>query len=254
MNSLITQIFIVSALILFICIGCSQKKIKPSLSLEERMSKAEKMFQEGDFLDAKTEFRIIILNFPGSSLSDQAQFYLAECHYQLKEYILAEEEYKKLIRAYPNSSLVDDAQFKVAMCNFKLSPKSALDQNYTNKAIEEFQRFLEDYPNSELIPEANKFMKKSREKLGDKNFKIAETYRKRAYFRAAIIYYDYVLDNFYDTLFAEKALWQKAECYRQMGDSEQAEKFYKIFLEKYPKGSNAARAKDLLSNSGTIKN
>ncbi|HEX9974380.1 MAG TPA: outer membrane protein assembly factor BamD [bacterium] len=254
MNNFIMRNIIVLLLVFITLAGCNRKTIKPNLSPEERMAKAQKMFSNGDYLDAKTEFRIIILNFPGGSLSDQAQFYLAECHYNLKEHILAGEEYKKLIRAYPNSEYVDDAQFKIAMSNYKLSPKSPLDQNYTDKAIEEFQRFLEDYPNSDLVPEANKFMKKSREKLGDKNFKIADSYRKRAFFRSAIIYYDYVLDNYYDTPFAEKSLWEKAECYRQLGDQDQAGKFYKLYLEKYPKSSNAAKAKDLLSSNGNNKN
>lgn len=249
MNNFIQRNIIIFFLIVIIFGSCSRKSIKLNLSPEERMARAEKIFQDGDYLDAKTEFRIIILNFPGGSLSDKAQFYLADCHYHLKEYILAGEEFKKLIRAYPNSEYVDDAQFKIAMSNYKLSPKPLLDQNYTEKAIEEFQRFLEDYPNSDLVPEANKYMKKSREKLGDKNFRIAESYRKRAIFRSAIIYYDYVLDNYYDTPFAEKSLWEKAECYRELGDKAQAEKFYKLYLEKYPKNSKAEKAKDLLSSS-----
>ena len=253
MNKLIKQNTIILILILITLAGCGRKKVKLNLSPDERMAKAEKLFNAGDYLDAKTEFRIVILNFPGGSLSDKAQFYLADCHYQLKEYILAGEEYKKLIRAYPNSEYVDDAQYKIAMSYFKLSPKSSLDQNYTEKAIEEFQRFLEDYPNSDLIPEANKFMKKSREKLAEKNFRIAETYRKRTIFRSAIIYYDHVLDNYYDTPFAEKSLWEKAGCYQQLGDQEQADKFYRLYLDKYPKSAKAEKAKNTLSSTGNTK-
>jgi len=239
---------IIVTLIFVALTSCSGHKIKPNLSAEERMKRAEKMFTEEDYLDAKTEFRIIILNYPGGSLSDKAQYYYAECHSKLKEYILAVEEYKKLIRAYPNSEYVDDAQYRIAMSSFKLSPKFSLDQTYTEKAIEEFQRFLEDYPGSPLVPEANNFLLKCRGRLAEKNFKVGESYRKRALFSSAIIYYDYVLDNFYDTSFAEKSLWEKAECYRQLGDETQAEKFYRLYLEKYPKSSRADKIKNLLSS------
>jgi len=250
---LILQILLL-ILMIVILISCGRHKIKPNLSAEERMKRAEEMFNDGDYLDARTQFRIIILNSPGGSLSDKAQFYYAECHFNLKEYILAIAEYEKLVRRYPNSEYVDDAQYKVGLSNYKLSPKSALDQTYTEKAIEEFQKFLEDYSNSALVPKVNEYMRKCRDKLAQKNFKSGESYRKRALYRSALIYYDFVLDNFYDTKYAERSLWAKAECYRRMGELEQAEKFYKLYLEKYPKSSKVDKIKDLLSSIKTNDN
>ncbi len=233
--------------LIMVLAGCGRHNIRPNISNDERMKSAEKMFNDGDYLDARTQFRIVILNSPGGSLSDKAQFYYAECHYKVKEYILAIAEYEKVIRVYANSEYVDDAQFQIGMCYYKLSPKAALDQNYTEKAIEEFQRFLEDYPTSDLAPKTNEFMKKCREKLAQKNFNNGESYRKRALYRSALVYYDYVLDNYYDTKFAEGSLWEKAECYRQLGEAEQAEKFYKLYLEKYPKSSKTDKVKDFIS-------
>jgi len=246
MKKIILSQLILFTLLTLVFTGCGKHKIKPNISNEERMKAAEKMFNDGDYLDARTQFRIIILNSPGGSLSDKAQFYYAECHFKLKEYILAIAEYEKLTRVYTNSEYADDAQYQIGMSYYKLSPKAALDQQYTEKAIAEFQRFLEDYPGSELAPKANEVMKKCREKLAQKNFKNGESYRKRALYRSALVYYDYVLDNFYDTKFAERSLWEKAECYRQLGEQEQAEKFYKLYLEKYPKSSRVDKAKDFL--------
>ncbi len=237
-------------LLVIVFIGaCSRQKIKPNISNEERMRIAEKLFNDGDYLDARTQFRIVILNSPGGSLSDKAQFYYAECHFRLKEYILAIAEYEKLIRMYANSEYVDDAQFQIGLSYFKLSPKAALDQTYTEKAIEEFQKFLEDYPQSELAPRAKDYMRKCREKLALKNFKNGESYRKRALYRAALVYYDYVLDNYYDTKYAELSLWEKAECYRLMGEIEHSQKFYKLYMEKYPRSSKSDRAREFLSSS-----
>ena len=148
---------------------------------------------------------------------------------------------------------MDDAQFKIALSNFKLSPKYSLDQENTNKAIKEFQRFIDDYSTSELVPEANKYMKLCREKLGKKYYRNAESYRKLTWYKSAIIYYDFVLDNYYDTVFAEKALSGKAECYENLDEIENAIKFYKLYLEKYPKGSRTAKARvqlaELLDNN-----
>jgi len=246
MKKMVIYQILLFGLTMVILTACGRQKIRPNVSADERMKIAEKMFKDGDYLDARTQFRIIILNSPGGSLSDKAQFYYAECHFKLKEYILAIAEYEKLIRMYSNSEYVDDAQYKIGLSNYKLSPKSALDQTYTEKAIEEFQKFLEDYPGSSLVPKANEFMHKGREKLAQKNYKNGESYRKRALYHSAMIYYDYVLDNFYDTKFAEKSLWAKAECYRRVGNLEQAEKFYKLYLEKYPKSSKVDKVKEFL--------
>ncbi len=235
-------------LLMLLVAGCGRQKIRLNISNEERMKVAEKLFNDGDYLDARTQFRIVILNSPGGSLSDKAQFYYAECHFRLKEYILAIAEYEKLIRMYANSEYVDDAQFQIGLSYFKLSPKAALDQTYTEKAIEEFQKFLEDFPQSELVPKAKEYMKKCREKLALKNFKNGESYRKRALYRSALVYYDYVLDNYYDTKYAELSLWEKAECYRLLGDVEQSQKFYKLYMEKYPRSTKSERVKDILSS------
>lgn len=251
MKRIIIYQLILLVLLIVIFAGCGRYKIKPGISNEDRMKIAEEMFNDGDYLDARTQFRIVILNSPGGSLSDKAQFYYAECHFKVKEYILAIAEYEKMTRMYANSEYVDDAQFQIGMSYYKLSPKAALDQSYTEKAIEEFQKFLEDYPDSELAPKTNELMKKCREKLAQKNFKNGESYRKRALYRSALVYYDFVLDNYYDTKFSEQSLWEKAECYRQLGETEQAEKFYKLYLEKYPESSKIDKAKVFLSSIKT---
>jgi outer membrane protein assembly factor BamD len=237
------QYLLISIFILLLINSCGRHKFKPTASADERMEYAEKLFNDGDYLDARTEFRIVILNFPGSTISDRAQLRLADCFFNLKEYIIAAEEYKKLIRVFPNSEYVDDAQYKIALSLYKLSPKYSLDQDYTNKAIEEFQKFLDDYPTSDLAPEVNKNMKLCREKLGKKYYRNAESYRKLTWYKSAIVYYDFVLDNYYDTEFAMLSLYGKAECLQNLNDSEQAIKFYQLYLEKYPNGSKTRKAR-----------
>lgn len=246
MKQNLLRYFSIGILILILINSCGRHKLKPTASADERIAYAEKLFKNGDYLDARTEFRIIILNFPGSTTSDRAQLRLADCHFNLKEYIIAAEEYKKLVRVFPNSEYVDDAQYKIALSLFKLSPKYSLDQDYTNKAIEEFQKFLDDFPKSDLAPEVNKNMKLCREKLGKKYYRNAESYRKLNWYKSAIVYYNFVLDNYYDTEFAELSLYGKAECLQNLADIEQAVKFYQLYLEKYPNSTKARKARTQL--------
>ncbi len=216
--------------------ACSSRKLRPGLTPEERLKVAKEMFDDGHYLDAKTQFQVIVVSGGGSAIADEAQFYLAECYFHLKDYVTAVAEYQRLIRMYPNSPWVDDAQFKVGLSYYKLSPKPGLDQEFTHKAIEAFQIFLEDYPDSDLRPQAEEYLRKCREKLAEKEFKAGELYRKMGYHRSALIYFDSVLDEYYDTSWAEKALYWKARELEKLGRKEDALEAYQSYLRRYPQG------------------
>lgn len=239
------NLLLLTFLSLFI-LSCGSGKLKPNLPAEERMIYAMKKFDDGDYLDAKTEFRIIVLNFSGQNIVDKAQYYLAECHLYLKEYILAIAEYEKLIRMFPNSEFADDAQFKIGVANYKLSPKYSLDQSYTLKAIEELQKFNEEYPQSEFVAESFELMKKCREKLARKEYKNGDLYRKLTLYDSAVIYFETVLNSYYDTKYAKDAQYWLAECLRKEGDYNRALDEFNRFLTKYPDSNRTESIKKIV--------
>jgi len=234
------------SLVLIVC-ACGGNKARPNMPTEERFAYAMKLFSKKDYFEARTQFRIVILNAPGSTLVDQAQFYLAECHYEMDEYILAASEYERLLKLYPRSAFLDDAQYKLALCYDRLSPKSDLDQKNTLKAIEEFQRFLEDYPTSEHVEPVEKKLFEARAKLAKKEFDTGNLYRKMTLYEAALFSFDDVLNHFYDSQYAESALFYKGECLFKLDRWDEAKTALETLLEKFPKSSFAAPAKDLLN-------
>ncbi|MFQ5824280.1 MAG: outer membrane protein assembly factor BamD [bacterium] len=227
---------------LIILPSCKSYNIKPNLIPQERFELAKKMFNNRDFFEAKTQFKILTLSNPGIQFIDEAQYYLAECHFNLKEYIIASDEYSRIIRLYPKSEWLDDAQYKIAICDFKLSPKPSLDQKYTILAVMNFQRFLEDFPKSEYVPEAERLLKICRNKLAEKEFKAGELYRKLNNYYAANVYFDSVLESYYDTKFAESALFWKSECLYKLDHRNEALKSFRELIEKYPKTKYKAKA------------
>jgi len=235
-------------LVLLIVCACGGGRNKANMTTEERLAYAEKLFADGDYLDAQTQLRVIILNAPGSTVVDRAQFLLAECHFKMKEYVLAAAEYEKLVRLYTRSEYLDDAQFKIGACYFDLSPKADLDQKYTILALSEFQKFLEDYPDSPLVAEVSAKIDALREKLAKKEYGTATLYRRMAFYGSAIISYEAVLSNFYDSRFAEPALYYKAECQFKLGKFGEAMASLRLLLEKYPQTDFRDRAQELLKN------
>jgi len=84
----------------------------------------------------------------------------------------------------------------------------------------------------------------SRMKLAKKEYKSADLYRKMAEYQAAVVYFDGVLNNYYDTPFAEEALFRKGECLMKLKQWQEALKVFEVFLEKYPQSrlTEATRA------------
>ncbi|MFQ5602017.1 MAG: outer membrane protein assembly factor BamD [bacterium] len=236
------KLFYLCLIFLFILTSCHSYKIKTNISADERFELAKTMFKNKDYFDAKTQFKILTLNNPGAKYIDEAQYFLGECHFNMKEYILAADEYNRLLRKYPRSQWIDDAQFKIAFCDFKLSPKPSLDQKYTLEAVENFQRFLEDFPDSELRPEAEKMLKMCRTKLAEKDFKTGELYRKLSDHYAALVYFNSVLESYYDTKFAQAALFWKGESLYKLDRKTEAAEVFKEFIQKYTRSKYRMKA------------
>lgn len=239
MTSVLTKKSIVHLLIVLmmgsVIIGCSKEKVNfATLTPDEQLAYAKSRFEKRDYYGAKMNFTVIVLNNPGSRLIEEAQYYLGESHFELKEYLLAIEEYEKLIRSLPQSEFVDDASYKVALSYYMLSPNYGHDQDYTNKAIFHFQQFLEDYTNSEHRPDGQAKLEELREKLAKKEFKAGDLYRKMGYYRAAIVYYQGVLDAYYDSSYIDDALYWKGECHKRIGEWEESIKSYEDLMGKHP--------------------
>ncbi len=220
--------------IFIILYNCAGNKPKASMGAEEYFKFAMQEYNDEDYYEANQDFTVIVFRFPGSSVADSAQFYLAETHYHMDEYLIAASEFEKLITDMPNSSLVPKAQFRLAESYEKMSPRPELDQTYTIKAIRAYQTFVEDYPRNPLKEEAEKRILKLRSKLALKELKTARIYRKMNKFRAAIIYYDSILKEYYDTEWADDAMYGKILTYIDMGDYASAKAEKEKFLKQFP--------------------
>jgi outer membrane protein assembly factor BamD len=230
--------FILQAIILtvvaILVTSCGSSNITQNLSAEERFDAGKKKFDEGDYLDAINEFEIVKLQFPGSAVADDAQYYLAESHFKREEFLLAAEEYQALKRNMPASPFVPLVQYKTAMCYYSLSPRSALDQRYTARAIDEFQTFIEYNPTHELVPDAEAKIKELNMRLSQKLYETALLYMKMEYYKAAVVYFNDVVEKYHDTPYAEPAQLGKARALAARKKYDEAKQEVEKFLDKYP--------------------
>jgi len=219
--------------------SCSSSVVVSELTPEEHLNYAIKLYGEEDYQEAVQEFESILLQYAGSSLIDDAQYYLGLTRYQRQEYIIAAYEFSKLIKNMPASSFVPDAQFMLAECYYGLSPNYNLDQVYTKKAIEEYQVFIDFFPLNERVHEAEEKINELNEKLALKDFTIAQIYEKMDYYTASMKYYDYVVETYHDTEYAPRALFSKIMLLMEREREDEALDNMKKFMLLFPEDEEA---------------
>lgn len=237
--------FLISSAILLLFWSCSSTQDLSNLSADERLATAVKLYEEEEFEDAATEFEALLLQYPGSSIVDDAQYYLGMCKFQREEYILAAFEFSKLIKNMPASEFVANAQFMLAESYYELSPDYTLDQKYTKKAIEEYQAFIDFFPLNEKVAEAERKISELNDKLARKEFTIAGIYEKLDYYTASLKYYDAVVEIYHDTQYAPLALYRKIKLLMDREREDEALKEIRKFITMYPEDKNFIEIEEL---------
>lgn len=231
--------------------GCGSTREVEQLTVEKRFEHATALFKEENYLEAYEEFRIVTLQYQGSTFADEAQFDMGECRFRREEYVLAAYEYDVLARTMPTSKYVPRSRYQRAMCYYRLSPASYLDQTYSRQAVDEFQSFIEYHPTDSLVTQAEAKIAELNTKLAQKEYENGITYIHMQYYKAALASFDHVLEKYHDTPYAEQAQYKKAEVLLLRNRVSEAKAEIEKFFVKYPNSPLKANAeklqKDILS-------
>jgi len=232
-------------IILTILWGCSSSTELSDLGPDERLQHAILVYNDEDYQEALDEFQSIILQYPGSAIVDDAQYYLGMSRYWREEYVLAAYEFSKLIKSMPASEFLDDSQYMLAETFYELSPNYNLDQQYTVKAIEEYQAFIDFFPLNEKVDEAEAKINELNEKLARKSYTIAQIYVKLEYYSASLKYFDEVVETYHDTPYASQALYSKIMLLMERERQDEALADMVKFLKLFPGDKNAAEVEKM---------
>ena len=209
------------ALLLAVSAGCAQKKYRRSSS-EVYHKAAQEALKNRKCYEAELLFRNMLSDFPGSHLSDEAQFGLGKAYQCQKDYVTAIFEYERLINEYPVSPYAAEARFQIGECYFQDARDIHHDQDETHKAIREFERFIEDYPQSDFASQATEKIRVLRNQLALKDVMIAYNYITWKYYTAAKVYAEGVLKEYPDTEAALEARYVLAQVKLKTGKRDDA--------------------------------
>lgn len=212
---------------------------------ERAFAIAKSRYDKKDYLDAIDDFNLIKLKFSGSSIIDKSIYYLGMSYFRREEYILAVYEFETMIKSYPTSSFAEDSRYQLALSYFYLSPQYSLDQTYTRYAINEFQNFLEIYPKSKYSGEAERKIRDLKNKLALKAYRSAELYFNLGNYKAALVYYDNILNEYFDTDYADDALYGRIQALIVKKKYQDAKTDIERFEKKFASSEYLSRVKSL---------
>jgi tol-pal system protein YbgF len=78
------------------------------------------LLKDGKYDQAVQAFQQFLANYPGSSLADNAQYWLGEAYYVNRSFSEAQSAFQTVIDKFPDSRKVPDALLKIGYCRYEM--------------------------------------------------------------------------------------------------------------------------------------
>ena len=150
----------------------------------------------------------IIKNGPYSEVAPTAQMNIGQAHEKrlIKDFPAAAKAYEKAADRYSDRQTGADALYKVGLAYNKQAKTAEYDQSIASQAISTFTDFMTLHPEDGRISEAQKVIESLKTEQARGSYEIAQFYEKKNRWRAAVIYYNDVVDKDPNSAYAADAL------------------------------------------------
>jgi len=225
--------------------ACSKyERVLKSSDVNYKLTKANEYYEKKQYQRANELYQALLPVVKGTRNFEPMYYRYAWSYYNMKDYLSASYHFKNFVDFFPTSKDAEECRYMHAVSLYKLSPKYALDQTNTVKAVEAMQAYINIHPDSKRLPEANRYIDEARLKLEQKEAAAAHLYYNISQYKAAGVAYKNVLRNYPDSEHADyyqfmviKSLYYYA---RQSIEAKQEERYanavsaFHDFKEEYP--------------------
>lgn len=246
--------------------SCSNlNKVLKSKDPQYKLRMAEQYYAKKQYNQAQLVYEDVIPYFKGSQEFEDIYYKYAYTAYHQRDYLNAENLFKTFLEVFPNSKSAEEIQYMRAYTYYKQSPKPALDQTNSLKAIGLMQMFINTNPGSSRIKEASDIIDELRGKLEKKDFQAAQLYFDMGQFRAAAVAYNTLINSYPDSKLSDEYKFMAIKAYFRFAEmsieEKKAERYEKVvdesfeFLDRFPESSYAKQVEQYLNQSqSNLKN
>ena len=225
--------FLLTFLIIFTLISCSEKEEKISVikedNLEMQMIEAYneglKEFERGDIFFAVKKFNEVELLYPQSIWAPRSTLMAAYAYYSQLYFNDSINELERFLDKYKNHPNTDYAYYLLAVCHYNQIVDEKKDLGEIVKSKEYFNLILEEFPNTDFAEDAMFKLELIQEILASKELYLANYYLDREKWIPAINRFKKIVDQYDTTIFIEEALYRLVEINYKLGLVDEAKKY-----------------------------
>ncbi len=210
---------------------CPSRATLTPLDAPDEFERAINFYNQKKFQKAIESFERILFYHPTSEYVDDGQYWLARTYYAKKDYDQAIIELDYLIKNFSTSSFIEEAYLYRAKAYYEKAPSYDRDPTEINNAIELFNIFLTRFPNSQYTNEVRESILTARDQLARKEMENGKLYVKLGEPDAALIYFNFVIDNYPETPASNECKFHAAQLHEKAKQYNEALTLYQELLE-----------------------
>ncbi len=152
-----------------------------NLDKETIFQRAEKLFADEKYDEARRYFQFLYDSFPNDPLGHRAALRVADTYAVRKDTVSLTEarlRYRDFVNRYPNDPERDYALLKLGHTYFARRGRPDLDLANAREALAAYRQLLNLYPNSKYAEEARQHVAQLREMLAEHEWLVARFYAR----------------------------------------------------------------------------
>lgn len=229
------------------CGGKTQVQETGEFNAEKSFIKANKLLDDEKYEEARSLFLEIKNRDLSKKYAPPAQLRIADSYIKEEEPELGIAEYRRFLELYPEHRHAPYAQYQIAMVYFNQIESPDRGSGVAAQTISEFEKLKRDYPRNPYRDVIEVRIEKARNIMADYEFLVGEFYMKKGSYRAAIGRFEPLLKNFPAYKKEDRVLFNLGLSYKESGQIDKAEDYFKNILEKYPESPLVSKTQKELS-------
>jgi outer membrane protein assembly factor BamD len=233
--------------------GPRTARAAPVVPPEARLARAMDLFRHGDFRRAQAMFQRLTFDLdPGRPELAEIRYYLAECSFQQGDYVQAASDFRKVSDEFSTTPYAPLALLRAGDANLRLWRRPELDPSYGETALAIYQELAGRFPDSDAAARARIHVRRLENEFAEKTYKTGIFYLRRKAFDSAIIYFKDVIANYPNSARAPDALLRLVDSYRAISYTQEMQETCEHIRRFYPNAQDIERSCPAAADS-TVK-
>jgi outer membrane assembly lipoprotein YfiO len=198
-------------------------------------------FEREDWEEAAKALDRLLLTFQAFDRVPEARMMLARAYYNDGKFLTAQQEFTRFLERHPGHADAPQAALGRCRAFVGLSPIPERDQTYTDQAAQVCANVVRDYTGvaDDVATQAGALANDMRARLGEKVYLNGLHYFERKFWDSAVIYLEWVYEDYGDTEWAPRAILRLVEIYGEIGYEDEVDRWRQILLDSYPDSPEA---------------